>query len=89
MIGYCMRPQPPLLLSPEEVVHLFTHYGSIDTARYADDIARAWCNRDKEFLPLDGVADYQLMLAAIFEAGRIQGMREVRKRRHGHYVGHL
>lgn len=79
MIG---KKTTKLLISPEEIVEICDKAGTIDSI----DIARAV---EKAYLALNSVTSdkdcwlYYCLIATIYDAGRIQGIREERAHRKG------
>ena len=68
----------PALVTPEEVVRLALSYATARDVWIALDIANEW---KKQASGKDGDFSLYWLYAAIFEAGRIQGIREERNRR--------
>lgn len=73
------RTTPPELITPQEAAALSDKFGTTDDIYRADDIY-------KEFMKLkDSESDnrwkFLCAIAAIYTAGRIQGIREERSRR--------
>lgn len=73
------RTTPPELITPHEAAELSDKYGTTDDIYRADDIYKA-------FIELKGSESdnrwkFLYAIAAIYTAGRIQGIREERSRR--------
>ena len=73
------RTTPPELITPQEAAALSDKFGTTDDIYRADDIY-------KEFMKLKGSeSDNRLKIlcaiAAIYTAGRIQGIREERRKK--------
>ena len=80
MLGNSRRsPTPPQLVTPEEAVELALKFGTAKAAYIAKDIADEYKRRTAG--EKDGIFRQLFMYAAIFEAGRLQGVREERYRR--------
>lgn len=73
-----------MLISPEEAVNLSEH-SFAETRRPAIEIANH-CKKafQRAHIDADPAFNYVCMVQAIFEAGRIQGIREERNRRKSH-----
>ena len=75
MIG---KQDIPQLITAQEAVEISRRAGAIDSVNMARDIALEWKRTSDG---LRGRAfDYWCMLASIYDAGRIQGIREQRQR---------
>lgn len=68
---------PPTLIDPEEIVELCLSYATIDTGNVAAELVEHY-NRKS---PYTGRYRTFCLLATLYEAGRIQGMREERAKR--------
>ena len=72
-----------LLASPEEVISIYRKHGTISSLHAAEAIWKAWRLHGRT--TGDAVYDFDCLLGAIFEAGRVQGIREERfRRKEGH-----
>ena len=67
------------LVDPLEIVELFDRFGTAEAIADAAAIFYEWQERGKK--NTDRLFDRLCLLGAIFEAGRIQGIREERSRR--------
>lgn len=68
---------PPTMINPVETVELCLQYGTIDSGSIAVEIA----NRYEERTPYTGRYRLFCLLGTVYEAGRLQGIREERARR--------
>lgn len=76
MIG---KKRMRLLIDPQEVITTARKYGTVDTVDIAVQLRDEW-NRQTNTALWNGERDFKTlcMLAAIFDAGRMQGIREER-----------
>ncbi len=78
MIGNSKRP-PAELISPQEAVDLALKFSTTQSAFIAEDIEREYMKQTEgEKSPR---WRYGWLLATLYNAGRIQGIREERQRR--------
>ena len=75
---------PDLLIEPAEICDIMDRAGTLDDTERGLDVANEYMRRNGNFLLLDGRnTEYawhlHWMLAAVYQAGRIQGIREIRK----------
>ena len=75
------KRQFPELITAAEAVKLGREEGTRESIDRAVQIVNEW-QKAKQFPDSPGY-DYWCMLATIYDAGRIQGIREERKRREG------
>ena len=73
------RSNTPGLIDPEEIVNLTLRFASLNRVYATQEVYEAWWKKRK-----DSEVDRLFALAAIFEAGRIHGLREERQRRAHH-----
>lgn len=66
----------PVLFDAKEIVALASHYASLNSVYAAKSVYDAWWATH-----VDAEANRIWVLASIFEAGRVQGIREERQRR--------
>lgn len=78
------KRQQPIMITAEEAVKLGREQGSTNSIDRAVEIVQEW-QKAPQF-PDSPAYDYWCMLATIYDAGRIQGMRAERQRRNGKKV---
>ena len=78
MVG-SLKSNPPQLVTPEEAVKLSLAFSGVDTAAIAMEIAKEYyrCTPDIK----DGLFKLGFLYSTLYEAGRLQGIREERRRR--------
>lgn len=79
MIG---KKEVPIMISAEEIVSICDNAGTIDSIDMAIAIEREFRKLESSQTCNDQKWNYYRMLATIYDAGRIQGIREERKRNH-------
>ena len=67
------------LVDPVQIVELFGRFGTSEAIADGAAIFYAWQERGGK--STDGLFDSLCLLGALYEAGRIQGIREERRRR--------
>lgn len=68
------------LITPEEIVSITGRAGTIDSVDRARDIEQAFFELNKGKACNDSKWAYYCLLSAIYDGGRIQGIREERAR---------
>ena len=77
---------PDLLIEPAEICDIMERAGTLDDTERGLDVANEYIRRNGNFLLLDkGNSEcewhWHWMLAVIYQAGRLQGIREQRAQR--------
>jgi len=81
MVGNCAKPFPERMVNPERFIQVYRRCTTAEAVFRADEIAREYRSQSPEqFIVMS--EDCMWLLGAIYEAGRIQGKREERQRRH-------
>lgn len=84
MVGNCTKPQPALLVSAQEAVHLGKNYGTVDTLYIAQEIAEEYyktLEAEEQTGLRDHYYEFIMLCSILFDAGRLQGIREERAKR--------
>ena len=71
------------LITPEEIVSITGRAGTIDSINRARDIEQAFLELNKGSDCSGNKWTYYCLLSAIYDGGRIQGIREERARKRG------
>lgn len=72
----------PLMVKPAEAVTLSNKYGNISAIQFVYDIYKEFIKPERiAAMSNDRQWNDMLLLAACFEAGRMQGKREIRRHR--------
>lgn len=84
MLGNMMKPHK-VMIDPQEAVKLARKYSTLDTLQLVAQLAAEWNKQEslsgtkpEDLLYCD--YDTLLLLSAVFDAGRLQGIRETRER---------
>lgn len=77
MLGNLRTGRTPLRIDPGEMVRLTTAHGTLDSVEAAVAIAKEW---ERQHGENETEWDVMQMMAAVFDAGRVQGIREARER---------
>lgn len=72
------KTAPDQLITPQEAITLFS-YANISEMYTAESLYNAY--RDQIGIDSDGIFDTLSLLVFIYDTGRVQGIREERKRR--------
>ena len=77
--------EPDELITPEEICDIMARAGTLDDAERGNAIASEYIQRNGEFVLLnsrngESKWHWMWMCATIYEAGRLQGFRELRAR---------
>ena len=77
-----------LLISPQEAITIARKFGTVDTIDIALELCKEWNSQTSTDI-WTGHRDFSFMcmLSAIFDAGRIQGIREERQKASTHKKG--
>lgn len=78
LINY-KRPTPGRLVDPEAFVSLYKHRATCEATYRAKEIQDAWFRLERG--EPDRTWVYMSMIGAIYEAGRLQGIREERRKK--------
>ena len=79
MLGNCARPFPEKMVNPKSFVALYAHEATCESIYRAEEIQNEW--QRQGWLTGDRRYDYMSMIGAIYEAGRLQGIREERRKK--------
>ncbi len=77
MVGN-LKSQPSILVTVDEVVTLCHKYGTSETANFCYGVAKEWNKRSHQ---PDSLFSQMCLLSCCFDAGRIQGIREERRKK--------
>lgn len=83
MLGNPKKPDPPIMVSAEEVCRLETKFGTVQEIEFCVEVLRHWQENYSDWHDEDPRYGMMVRTAALFTAGRLQGIREERARRRG------
>ena len=81
MLGNCAKPFPARMVNPKNFVELYKRIATCESLYRAEEIMDEWRIQKRSAPVNDPVFDYMSMLGAIYEAGRVQGIREERSKK--------
>lgn len=81
MIGNFAKPFPARMVDPKNFVALYQRIATCESMYRAEEVANEWKVQIRSVPVDDPRFDYMSMLGAIYEAGRVQGIREERRRK--------
>ena len=80
MLGNCRRPFPERLIDARTAVYLCRKYATVESVYRADEVVGEYILQHPE-QNIMMTQDCRFMLATIYDAGRLQGIREERRKR--------
>lgn len=87
MIRKWTKTDPEQLVTAEEVVAIMAKAGDVEDIRRAREVAEAYPAENKGTAAFLSVLfnewDFMCLLSNVYQAGRIQGIREQRQKRRG------